>query len=455
MKRSTLNIVLLACASLLVAELLLAGLVYLFGRKDPVTAQTSSGETATLSHDTKPNETLSSQTTGAPETEPAGTVATEPTEPTQQRYTLTFVGDCTLGSNYGDIYSPHSLVQTVGTDYGYPFRNVVSYFENDDFTMANLEVVLGNAGTPADKLFTFQGPAEFVQCLTGSSVEAVTLANNHVMDFGREGYNSTKQILDDASVAYAEQDSTCLFTTERGLVIGIYAAAFYIDPSDMAADIRRLKDAGAEIIVVSIHWGEEGQYRATGDQVYLAKAAIDAGADIVHGHHPHVLQEIKTYNGGLICYSLGNFAFGGNSYPRDLDSVIIQQEIIRDVDGTVHMGETKIIPCSISSISGMNNFQPTPYEEGSSQYERVLSKLNGSYSGADLNVDYEFLHPTEPTGPVDPTNPEPDGSADATQPPESDVTVPPETDVTTPPETGSTAGEETDSTTGGDAATTE
>ena len=438
MKKGTLKIILAVCACVLAAELILVAVLQLSGDKTPATLQTQPSfftpqTTAPVQTTQPPVQTLPPQTTGVP-----------PTEPTEQRYTLTFVGDCTLGSNYGDIYSPHSLVQTVGTDYGYPFRNVVSYFENDDFTMANLEVVLGNVGTPADKLFTFQGPAEFVQCLTGSSVEAVTLANNHVMDFGREGYNTTKQILEDADVAYAEQDSTCLFTTERGLVIGVYAAAFNIDRSDMAADIRQLKQAGADIIVVSVHWGEEGQYRATGDQVYLAKAAIDAGADIVHGHHPHVLQEIQTYNGGLICYSLGNFAFGGNSYPRDLDSVIIQQEIIRTVDGTVHMGETKIIPCSISSISGVNNFQPTPYEEGSSQYERVLSKLNGTYAGADLNVDYDFLHPTEPTGPVDPTGTESDG---ATQPPEADPTTPPEDD--------SSAGEETEPTTGGDAAATE
>lgn len=426
MKRSTLKIILVTCASLLVAELLLVGLLYLHGSKDPVTVQTSPGENSSLSHDTKPTdpqgESLSSQTTGAPETEPAATEATAPTEPTTQYYTLTFVGDCTLGSTVDDSYSPYSLVQTVGTDYGYPFRNVLDYFENDDFTMANLEVVLGNGGSASDKLFTFRGPAEFVQILTGSSVEAVTLANNHVLDFGKDGYNTTKKLLEDAQVSYVEKDSTRMFTTESGLVIGMYAASFDISKADMSSDIRQLRKDGAEIIVASMHWGEEGKYRPTADQVLFAKAAIDAGADIVYGHHPHVLQRIEKYNDGIIYFSLGNFSFGGNTYPRDMDSAVIQQQVIRDPDGSVRLGELTIIPCSISSMSGQNNFQPTPYPEASTAYDRVLSKLDGTFTGPDLVVDYSFLNPTEPES----------GGA-----------------------TDSSTGGETDSTTGGDTAITE
>lgn len=431
MKKSTLKIILLACAALLVAELLLAGLLYLFGRKDPVTIQTTPSETSQLAKPTEPPP--SSQATEAPATIPAPTDATEPTQPTTQYYTLTFVGDCTLGSNPDDSYSPYSLVQTVGTDYGYPFRNVLDYFENDDFTMANLEVVFGNGGSAADKLFTFRGPAEFVQILNGSSVEAVTLANNHILDFGTGGYNSTKQVLDDGGVAYVEKDSTRMFTTESGLVIGLYAASFDISKSDMVSDIRQLRKDGAEIIVASLHWGLEGKYRYNSDQELLAKAAIDAGADIVHGHHPHVLQRIEEYNGGIIYYSLGNFSFGGNTYPRDMDSAVIQQQVIRDPDGTVRLGEMTIIPCSISSISDRNNFQPTPYPEDSTAYHRVLSKLDGSFTGPDLVVDYSFLHPTEPTVP------ESGG----------------ETESTTGGETEGTTGGETEGTTGGEAAATE
>ena len=103
---------------------------------------------------------------------------------------------------------------------------------------------------------------------------------------------------------------------------------------------------------------------------------IDAGADIVWGSHPHVLQAMEEYNGGKIFYSLGNFSFGGNIYPDDYDSALIQQEIIRQPDGSICLGETIVVPVCVSSIPDRNNFQPTPYEEGSEGYQRVLEKLD-------------------------------------------------------------------------------
>jgi poly-gamma-glutamate synthesis protein (capsule biosynthesis protein) len=161
-----------------------------------------------------------------------------------------------------------------------------------------------------------------------------------------------------------------------------------MDKKDMEQEIRALRDKGAEIVVASIHWGVEGSYRPQKGQNNYAYAAIDAGADIVYGHHPHVLQPIEEYNDGIIYYSLGNFSFGGHHWPRDLDSAMLQQEIIRDPDGTVSLGELTIIPVSCSSLPAQNNFQPTPYEEGSDEYNRVISKLDGSFKGYDLTVNY-------------------------------------------------------------------
>ena len=108
------------------------------------------------------------------------------------------------------------------------------------------------------------------------------------------------------------------------------------------------------------------------------------------GHHPHVLQPIEEYNGGIIYYSMGNFCFGGHTNPRDKDSVLIQQEVIRTHDGAVSLGELTLIPCSISS-SDRNNYQPTPYEAGSEMYNRVLAKLKGVFDGSNLDVDYSNM----------------------------------------------------------------
>jgi poly-gamma-glutamate synthesis protein (capsule biosynthesis protein) len=226
--------------------------------------------------------------------------------------------------------------------------------------------------------------------MTSSSVEAVTLANNHVEDFGIEGYENTKRVLDENGVAYVEEDKTAIFVTESGLTIGLYADSFDFKESDIEDNIAALREEGAEIIVCAFHWGTEGAYRHNDKQARYARCAIDAGADIVVGNHPHVLQEMEEYNGGIIFYSLGNFSFGGNDHPKDYDSAVIQQQIVREPDGTVRLGEMTVIPICISSVSDRNNYQPIPYPADSDAYKRVLEKLNGTYSGPNVTPGYDY-----------------------------------------------------------------
>ena len=364
--------------------------------------------------ETQPAVTAAPETSAPVETTEAVTEPTETepveTEPTEQHYTLTFVGDCTLGVMPAHEYSYGGFTYIVGDDYEYPFRNVREYFENDDFTMINFEGTLGYEGYPANKTFTFRGPAEYTQIMTSSSVEAVTLANNHSLDYGNAGYVETKRLLDEAAIPYVEKDSSTLFVTRSGLKIGLYAAAFVIDQKDLEAEVAALREQGAEIVVFAIHWGSEGIYHSFVDQWKAAYKAIDAGVDIVYGHHPHVLQKIEEYNGGYIFYSLGNFCFGGNQSPTDMDTAMMQIDVIRDLDGNVTMGELTIIPCCISSISGSNNYQPTPYREGTEGYERVMQKLSGTWTGNNLVPDYntsdDITNPsTPPTEPTDPAAP--------------------------------------------------
>ena len=198
-------------------------------------------------------------------------------------------------------------------------------------------------------------------------------------------------------VAYAGDGDTIIYETDRGLKIGILAIAFYIDRDSLAEKIYSLRDQGADIVVVSFHWGMEGYFYHTYDQASYAYDAIDYGADIVYGHHPHVLQPIEEYNGGIIYYSLGNFAFGGNDCPSDFDTAIIRQEVIVDVDGSVSLGECRPIPCSVSPEDYINRFQPTPAEEGSERYDRVMDKLNGTYYGPDVAPEDEEEETTAAT----------------------------------------------------------
>jgi poly-gamma-glutamate synthesis protein (capsule biosynthesis protein) len=406
--RKTLKTLLMVCSAILAAELIFVVWATLFGGNEPYiplpTGESTEQMQSTTEGTLPQTETTvpSTEVTEEPTTAPTETVAPT-TEPGPESFLLTFAGDCTLASDPGNYASPHGFIQTIGEDYGFPFRNVAHIFENDDFTIVNLESVMADEGYGANKLFVFKGPTAYTNIFTSSSVEAVTLANNHTLDYGQAGYDSTIQALEGANVAYVEKDKTKLYVTESGLIIGLYADSFDLTKKDIEKNIADLKSQGAEVIICAFHWGTEGSYRATAAQQDMAKAAIDAGAHIIYGHHPHVLQKMETYNGGLICYSLGNFSFGGNHFPRDLDSAIVQQEIIRDPDGTIRMGETTIIPVKITSLDRQNNFQPTPYAEGTEEYDRTLSKLDGTFTGPDLNVNYDHLKPTNPptTPPVD------------------------------------------------------
>ena len=336
----------------------------------PTTAQTQAATLPPTQAETLPPETLPAET-----------------QPTEERFLLTFAGDCTLGSNPTNYYADYGFIKTVGDDYAYPFANVIDYFTGDEFTMVNLEGPLCDTGYPVQKKHVFHGPTAYVKCLTENSVEAVTIANNHSMDYGASGYAATVDTLEAAGVPYVERDSTAVITTRSGLTIGLYAAVYYkLDVEDMTAQIGAMRQQGVDLIIFAPHWGTEGTYHPTKEQEQVGHAAIDAGADIVFGSHPHVLQPIEEYGGGIIFYSLGNFSFGGNGAPEDYDTALVQQEVIRDADGTVHLGQLTVVPASVSSITGRNNFQPTPYEPGTEEYDRVLSKLDGSFSGANLKI---------------------------------------------------------------------
>ena len=307
-------------------------------------------------------------------TEEAGTGSAE-----ERTLLLTFTGDCTLGCRDSHSYIDFGFTKVVGEDYGYPFRNVVSYFENDDLTLINLEGALTDTGNAQKKTHTFRGPTSYVNFLTENSVEFASIANNHTMDYNQVGYDSTKATLEDAGVSFVERDSSTVITLENGVTVGVYGAVYYlIEEKTVTAAIKAL-DEQADIVIFAPHWGTEKSYNPLEDQTGLAHAAIDAGADIVWGSHPHVLQPIEEYNGGIIFYSMGNFSFGGNIYPEDYDSALIQQELRLAADGTVTLGETTIVPVCISTRTDRNDYQPVLYEAGSEGYERVLQKLNGTF----------------------------------------------------------------------------
>ena len=293
--------------------------------------------------------------------------------------TISVVGDCTLGTDETFDYdtSLNAYYENYGADYF--LQNVKDIFSADDLTIANFEGTLTDSDEREDKTFAFKAPASYASILTGGSVEAVNTANNHSHDYGEQSFDDTLAALDDAGIVHFGYDETAVMDV-KGIkvgLVGIYELYDHLEREQQLKDnIAKVKADGAQLIVVIFHWGNETETVPDSNQTTLGRIAIDEGADLVCGHHPHVLQGIETYKGRNIVYSLGNFCFGGNSSPSDMDTMIYQQTFTIDANGVKKDNVTNIIPCSISSAAydGYNNYQPTPAE--GDETTRILGKIN-------------------------------------------------------------------------------
>lgn len=322
--------------------------------------------------------TASSQQS-AENTENTVSMETQPEEPEKIEpvsLTVSVVGDCTLGTDETFDYSTslNSYYDSYGKDYF--FQNVKSIFSADDLTIANMEGTLTTLDAREDKQFAFKAPPEYAGILTSGDIEAVNMANNHSHDYGEQSYTDTLTALDSEGIVHFGYEETAVMDI-KGIkvgLVGIYELNDHLERTQQVKDnIAKVKEEGAQLIIVIFHWGNEKEEVPDSNQTTLGRLAIDEGADLVCGHHPHVLQGIETYKGKNIVYSLGNFCFGGNSYPSDMDSMIFQQTFTIDENGVSADNVTNIIPCSISSDYGYNNYQPTPAE--GDEKERILQKI--------------------------------------------------------------------------------
>ncbi len=315
-----------------------------------------------------------------------------PTENPAKTVTVSCAGDCTLGTDvsFGGRTLPVE-VEAQGGDYGWFFRNVLPIFEQDDLTIVNMEGSLTTRGTRQEKTYAFRGDPAYVNILTEGSVEAATLANNHSLDYGEVGLEDTKTALDDAGILWFENLETVV-TTVNGVKVGLIGL-YDLNGSglrNISVAMEQVKSQGAELVIVQVHWGIEREGIPTDRQREVGYAAIDAGADLVIGHHPHVLQGVEEYKGKMIAYSLGNFCFGGNQNPTDKDTMIYQQTFYVDNGVVLSKQDYQIYPCSISSESGRNNYQPTPLigEEGNRVKARIQT-LTDQIGGPSLTFAKE------------------------------------------------------------------
>jgi poly-gamma-glutamate synthesis protein (capsule biosynthesis protein) len=235
----------------------------------------------------------------------------------------------------GDIMLD-SWVEELVRDQGwhYPFVHLDSLMDGADLVFANLEAPFGKQDSAYPKTYTFQVAPDLVQVLQAGKINMVSLANNHILDFGAEALKETMRLLDAHQIKYAgagmnlmEARKPAIFEMKgKKMAVGCYSLTF---PEEFWAtdstpgtcfpshtffykDIKHFKQEN-DVLIISFHWGGELLTAPKEYQIELAHRAIDAGADLILGHHPHVVQGLEIYRGKLIAYSLGNYIFSSYS----------------------------------------------------------------------------------------------------------------------------------------------
>ena len=381
----------------------------------PSVPQPTKAPSATASVTAEPGQEPTPGTEPAESEDPGIDIAAEP-----EYFTVSMVGDCTLSASPDKRDWGIGFQRTVGDDTDYPFANTVQFLNDDYLTIANLECSLSDKKYSSIEQFSFLGKADYAKILSSGSVEFVTLANNHTLDFGQGAYQDTTDALDAVGVRYAGENECTLYQNEGGLKIGLFCMyngltgnAFSLLSASaqekLVAEskewidvaVKKLDEMGAEYTIACLHMGTEGNYETTDVQVELCRYAIDAGFGSVYCTHAHRLQPAELYGDGIIFYGLGNWIFGGHTNPGNgkdpasYDTGIGKITLCRR-GSRVTLDSYSFIPCSISSAldpengvpgaNSLNNYQPTPYVEGGKAWERAMSIISGTYEGANYTV---------------------------------------------------------------------
>jgi poly-gamma-glutamate synthesis protein (capsule biosynthesis protein) len=290
---------------------------------------------------------------------------------------ISAAGDFILGfdEKFGTVNRFDTVFKEKNNDYSYFLKNVKHFFETDDLTIVNLENPLTLATSKTVKEFTFKGKPEYTQILKEGSIEAVNIANNHTYDYLQQGMKDTINHLKKANISYFG-DGHKAITEVQGIKVGSLGYKGWSNAKAVKESIKRDLEnmkKNTDLIIVSFHWGEERSNYPNSIQKDLGKFAIDQGADLVLGHHPHVIQGIEQYKNKYIVYSLANFCFGGNRNPSDKDTFIFQQSFIVDDKKQIVTSKMNIIPCLVSSVTYRNDYCPTP--QTGQTADRIMNRL--------------------------------------------------------------------------------
>lgn len=292
---------------------------------------------------------------------------------------LSIVGDCTLATDRGLNYPGSFNWYAENRPPDYFFAKVKHIFGSDDFTIVNLENVLTDNDLPESlkdgkkRAYCFKAPTYHCDILKAGSIEAVSLANNHTNDYGPQGCADTIAALKKAGLEYGTEDRT-FYLKKNGFVIAVICHGLWYE-AQAAQIAKRIRAASkrSDYQIVFYHGGAEANHQPEPWRVRASRRLVDAGADLVLGNHPHVLQPTEVYNGAHIIYSLANFCFGGNSRPENATAIFKLLLTVRD--GRLQKQEVNLIPCYVFTGT-INNWQPAPVADPV-QKQNVLDFLYG------------------------------------------------------------------------------
>ena len=334
--------------------------------------------------------TVAPALTRTPSTLTTTPVSEEPTE----AVVLTLGGDTVLGGLPSRVDRRDSFPKKTGNESTYPFAGLLPVLSRDDLTILNLECTLTERNTPVEgQEYPFKGRPDAANMLVAGSVEMVSLENSHSMDYGESGYADMKSALETAGVQWVDAANCITYDTKAGVRIGVAALKDPVTSENLADVIDELKKKEADFIVLSLHWGEELAEAPSQEQQTLAHEAIDLGADVIMGHHSHVVQPMEVYNKRPIFYSLGNAVYGGSTNPSDWD-IALARLTLACRDGEVVDLDWMAIPGCVSGDEDDNDYQPQVYEPGTAEAVRVYSKLGMSHTQlAGWKKLYDELYP--------------------------------------------------------------
>ncbi|MBR5560499.1 MAG: CapA family protein [Clostridia bacterium] len=289
-------------------------------------------------------------------------------------FTVTLGGDTTLGST-DDLRKRDDCFENVAEEkgYGWFFSGLADLFASDDMTLVNFEGTLTEEAGKKEKKFNFKGPAEYTDILTLGSVETVTVANNHTLDYGTKGREDTIANLEAAGITVSGNGILGVFEKD-GVKVGMTGYCFpYKDgKKDISKDVKALREMGCQIVIASFHWGSEYRADFTGEQRSIGRAAIKAGADIVVGHHPHIVQGIEAYEDTYILYSLGNLVFGGNVDPDDRDAYAARLTF-NVYEDRCDPPQVTIVPLRLTELKDGTDYRPVVAQ--GEEADRIVSRI--------------------------------------------------------------------------------